>query len=348
MEPRLRLCLLLLGLGIVLALAIKILFPFVGPFLLGFVLAVFLAPVVDWSERRFRLPRGLAVVLVLGLAIALFGFGLGLVVLQILSGLRALAAGKLGRDLLLRWAEWLEAGTGWFRGLPPPLRETAAFFMRLLPERLTGFLQAFLGGVGRVPEWIGFIFLGLVTAYFLARDRERIGQFLFALIPPAWRERAASLKGELVRIFAGLLRAQFFLLFLTFVLSGAWLGVLGFPTPWFLGALLGYLDLLPLVGPGILLLPWAGFRLAVGDWGKGMGLLGLFLFLAIAREVVETRLIGRSLRLHPLAVLAAFYLGLRFFGPGGVVFGPVLLLFLRALYRVLLFSGGLEEGLEKR
>ncbi|MGQ9780101.1 MAG: AI-2E family transporter [Bacillota bacterium] len=348
MEPRLRLGLLLFGLGIALALALRILFPFVGPFLLGFVLAVFIEPAVDWSERRFHLPRGLAVALILGLGITVFGFGLGLMVLQILSGLRAFAAGKLGRDLLLRWAAWLEAGAGWLRGLPSPVRQAAALFVRLLPDRLAAFLQALLGWLGRVPEWIGFIFLGLIIAYFLTRDRELVGRFLLALLPPAWREKAAGIKGEMARAFAGLLQVEFLLFFLTFLLSTAWLGILGFPAPWFLGALMGYLDLLPLVGPGTLLLPWAGFRLAVGDWGKGMGLVGLFLLLVLLRETIEARLLGRRLRLHPLAVLAALYLGLRVFGPGGVFFGPALLLFLRALYGVLLFSGAPKEGLAKR
>ncbi|NLG85432.1 MAG: AI-2E family transporter, partial [Firmicutes bacterium] len=83
------------------------------------------------------------------------------------------------------------------------------------------------------------------------------------------------------------------------------------------------------------------------DWGKGMGLVGLFVLLLLIRETVEARLLGDYLRLHPLAVLAALYLGLRLFGPGGVFWGPALLLFLRTLYGVLAFSVS-EKGLAER
>lgn len=343
MEPRPRLACLTLLFGTALVAATRFLFPFVGPFLMGLIVASLIEPAVAWSERTLRLPRRLSAALLLGLGVLLAGLLLCTVFLQIFRGLRAIALGGLGRDLATSWARFLEAGAGWLRGLPSPVRQAAAATLRLLPDRLAYSLRGLLAALGRVPEWMGFSFLGLVAAYFISRDRSLLGRFLPAFIPREWRGKALAVGDELVRDLTGLLRAQFSLVGLTFLLSGVGLWVLGIGEPWLVGALLGYLDLLPLVGPGAVILPWAGLRLAAGDWGRGVGLAMLFFLLAFVREGAEAKLIGRTLELHPLATLAAIYLGVRLFGAGGFVLGPLLLIFLRALHRALLSSGGLEE-----
>ena len=343
MRFRLRLVCFTVLFGAALALGLRFLFPFVGPFLVGIVAASLIEPGVAWCERVLGLPRrwGSALILLLGVGSA--GVLLAAVSFQVFQGLRELTAGEAGREALARWAGFLETGAGWLRGLPAPLREAAAAALRLLPQRLGESLQGLLFRLGRFSEWMGAVLLGLLIAYFISRDRALLGRFLLRLIPAEWRGRAFGIARELAGHLTRLLEAQLVLVGLTFILSAAGFLLLGIGRPWLAGAIIGYLDLLPLVGPGAIILPWAGFRLAMGDWVKGLGLAALFFLLAFVREAAEAKLLGESLALHPLATMAAVYLGLRFFGWFGMILGPLLFVFLRTFHRALVSAGGFGE-----
>jgi predicted PurR-regulated permease PerM len=79
-----------------------------------------------------------------------------------------------------------------------------------------------------------------------------------------------------------------------------------------------------------------------------LGLVAVFAALTVFRGVAEARLVGRYLGLHPLAVLAAVYIGMRVLGPGGLLLGPLLLVLLRALGHTLALPGGglmIERGI---
>ena len=97
-------------------------------------------------------------------------------------------------------------------------------------------------------------------------------------------------------------------------------GVRGALTVSLIGALI---DLLPLIGVGVLLLPWALFAFFCGRRGLGVGLVVLYLVLTVTRRVIEPRLIGRSMGLHPLAARFALYAGGVLFGPLGMIGVPL-------------------------
>lgn len=335
MEPRLRLFVSLCVLGIGLLVGAKFLLPLVAPFLAGLVIACLIEPLVAWFERSCRLPRWLAASGVLAAVLLLVGLALAMVAVNIWAGLRDLALGDQTTQLPMLLQALTRAAEGGLRSLPVPLREAVLFALRELPARLTGTLQQLLAGLGHLPGWLLFIFLSIMSSYFLCRDREALSRFLLELTPREWRSRARGMKEELLRALTGFIRAQLYLVGLTFVVGTAGLFLLGVRQPWLLGGLLGLLDFLPMIGPGVVLLPWAGVSLVGGRLLQGLELAGLFFVLAGLREAAEARLVGRNLGLHPLVALAAIYVGMRLFGLGGILFGPLLLVVLRGLHAAL-------------
>ena len=335
MEPRLRLFVSLCLVGLGLLVGAKFFLPLVAPFIAGLVIACLIEPLVAWCERSCRLPRWLAASGVLAVVLLLVGLALATVTINIWSGLRDLAVGDRTAQVPQFLQDLIRTGEGGLRTLPAPLREAVLLLLRELPARLTGTLQQLLAGLGHLPGWLLFIFLSIMSAYFLCRDREALSRFLLELTPREWRPRAVGMKDELLRALTGFVRAQLILVGLTFILGTAGLFLLGTRQPWLLGGLLGLLDFLPMIGPGVILLPWAGVSLVRGRWLFGLELTGLFFVLAVFREMTEARLVGRNLGLHPLAALAAIYVGMRLFGLGGILFGPLLLVILRGLHTAL-------------
>ena len=104
----------------------------------------------------------------------------------------------------------------------------------------------------------------------------------------------------------------------------------------------GFLDVLPAVGPGLVFLPWAFYHLTVGETVLGIWLLVTYGVLVVGRTVLEPRVIGTRIGVHPLATLVSLYVGLRLFGVAGFIIGPMVAILLVSLGRTGLVS--LESG----
>ena len=106
-----------------------------------------------------------------------------------------------------------------------------------------------------------------------------------------------------------------------------------------LAILIAVVDFLPLLGTGIILIPWAVVSLLLGEVRLGIGLLVLYAVSSVLRQIFEPKLIGDGLGLHPLLSLAAMYGGLRLFGVWGMILAPLAAAGVRAVF------GG-NEGVE--
>ena len=117
------------------------------------------------------------------------------------------------------------------------------------------------------------------------------------------------------------LRAYFFIFLLTFgeLLLGFLLLRLNYA--FWLAWVTALLDLLPVLGVGLVLLPFGIFELCTGQVLRGVGLLLLYAVITVVRQVVEPRWVGKSLGVHPLLLLFGIYAGLRIFGVAGLLVG---------------------------
>jgi predicted PurR-regulated permease PerM len=111
---------------------------------------------------------------------------------------------------------------------------------------------------------------------------------------------------------------------LTFLQGFIGLALLRVPYAFLLAVLLAVVDFLPLLGTGVILLPWAAVSLLLGEVKLGIGLAVLYGVTSVVRQVLEPKLIGEGLGLHPLVSLAAMYGGLRLFGVWGMILAPLL------------------------
>ena len=92
------------------------------------------------------------------------------------------------------------------------------------------------------------------------------------------------------------------------------------------------MDILPVLGVGTALLPWAIFRLLGGNTWGGVGLILLYAVITVVRQITEPHLVGKSIGLHPLVTLFAFFAGMKLFGLWGIIKGPVGLVMIEQSY----------------
>ena len=83
-------------------------------------------------------------------------------------------------------------------------------------------------------------------------------------------------------------------------------------------------DALPVLGTGSVLLPWSLISLLQGNVAQAIGLVGIYVVVAVTRSVLEPRLLGKHLGLDPLVTLIALYVGYKLWGIAGMILSPLL------------------------
>lgn len=98
------------------------------------------------------------------------------------------------------------------------------------------------------------------------------------------------------------------------------------------GICTGLLDALPVLGTGIVIVPWILVVVLQGEYGAAVILGITYGICTLVREVLEPRLVGRRLGLFPILVLMGVYVGVKVYGTGGIVLGPLSLLVIQELW----------------
>jgi len=212
---------------------------------------------------------------------------------------------------------------GWSRSyerlkLPAEVRRRIDESLLDAGDRVEGRVrESVVAGVGLV-SYLPWLVLIPVLAFFLLKDAESLRQSALNALPQRFRGRGYRLFEELNTTLAAYIRAQLLACVLVGTVCGMGFAALGLPYAVLLGVFAGVLEFVPLVGP-LLAAVIAGVIAALHApmlalWSTG--------FLAIIRViedyVVYPRLMGRGIRLHPLAVILAVLAGLELGGVAGI------------------------------
>lgn len=194
---------------------------------------------------------------------------------------------------------------------------------------LTGSLR-YLSVAGRVGT---FVVVSFICVVLFAREIEgwRQGLLSLAAIEPAIDHilsiilRIGKKLGSMVKTY---LRTQTIILICISITAAVGLYLGGSSEGWFYGLLAGFMDFLPFIGTGIVLIPLGVMAFLRGRIASGVIIIVTYFLCVIIREFLEPRLLGNGLKFSPVAILISVYAGVIYYGIGGVILGPVTLLIL--------------------
>ncbi len=326
--------LLLVGIFVVLWLGVTYLLPILFPFLLGAGVALAADPAVRFAQRKLKLPRpwasGLGVTVTLVLLTALLSLAGALLVRELGDLASAVpdleqTAQKgtvLMQDFLVGMAQRAP------EGIRPVLTRTALQLfddsnavIEQVTRRIPGMVSSVLG---RVPDSALGLGTGLIASYLISARLPRMRKAISARLPESFHQRYLPALRRARKALGGWLRAQGRLALMTYGIVAV--GFLLLRVPYGLGwaILVALVDAVPMLGTGLILVPWALVSFLQREPVRAIGLLCIFVVAACARAVLEPRLVGRQLGLDPLLTLLALYLGYRLWGIPGMLIAPIL------------------------
>lgn len=314
-----------------------------GSVLLPFLLGLIPAQAADKAVGRLqnRMPRWLAACLCVAAFYILFFLAvwvLGQVLfrelenffhsLPALTGALAAPVSRL-EETLLRLASRFPDGVG------AALEQWVQEFFRSgagLGETLYNNVFSFVTNLLRKAPDIGlFILTTVLSGFMLAVDLPRLKALWEKKAPKLWQEKWQVVQEKLKGTLFCWLKAQGKLMLVTFLVLTAGFLIIGIRYPLLFGLLIAGLDALPVLGSGLILIPWSIVQFLVGNTFWGVGLLCIYGAAALTRTALEPRMLGKQMGLDPLLTLLALYTGYRFFGIFGMIFFPMGAMFVKQI-----------------
>ena len=212
---------------------------------------------------------------------------------------------------------------------------------RLLNNTLNSLMSSLSGSLPSaaanlasiIPEALLFVAILLISAFYFSTDSKAISKALVSLLPDKWQEKLPQAKTTVVKTLKGYIKAYFTIMLLTFFEVFIGLSILNVSYAFLLSLIIAVVDILPILGTGTVLVPWAIFSFVTSDSRLGMGLLILYAVISVVRQIAEPKIVGNTLGLHPLAALASVYFGIKLIGFSGIFIGPVAALLLKSFFK---------------
>ena len=202
---------------------------------------------------------------------------------------------------------------------------------------LTTPLTSLLSTAKQIPSVLIAVVITLVASCFMTTEFPKVMQFFRLQVPERRREDLDRAKVLLKSSLGKMGKAYALIMLVTFIEMSLGLTVLRligvFQSNYIImiAAVTAIIDIVPVLGTGTILIPWAIYSLITGSFGMGIGLIVLYAAITVIRQVIEPKLVAGQLGLSPIVTIAALYLGLKIFGVLGMLIAPVLIIMLKLL-----------------
>lgn len=307
---------------------------FVLKYLLPFVIAIAVAALMqkpaEIVSRKIHIKKGICATIISAvLYITLAGLLL-LMVFKVFSFTgRAVTSLSALSNTAVEIFERLEATFGrLLTQLSPDFKGAFNKIISDMIESITGKLSLFLsetatGIVKAAPSFLFSSIVALAATCYIAKDFDGLVSFSKSLIKPKTVEALCDIKKILKTSVLKILAGYLILMVITFFELALGLLILGTKNWLLIALIIAFIDVLPVLGVGAVLIPWGIINIIIGNSFLGVGLMILYIIIVLIRNFAEPKIVGIKVGINPLFILFAMFLGLRLFGFAGLIILPV-------------------------
>lgn len=351
-----RLSIVIVSIGLI-YISIVYVIPLVLPFILGWMIAAIIQPMVNKIQQITHLPRLVSILLALFFVFILFfvitAMAIYIITKELVQFIYLLPGyitqffqflqERLPFEVIQKYYEQFYV---WYatqfqhtpieQSIKPDqwLQMVVNQLIRLIQQLLTGITQFVIA----IPNAATIIVFTLLAAIFISKDLTRINDWVWSKIPTRIKQTVGNVYKNLRTALWGFMKTQFILISSTMILSSIGLWILNIKHAFAIGILIGFIDIIPFLGTGTIFIPWILYLFFTQQYSLVVGLSILYGLIIISRQLMEPKLLSANFGIHPLHALIALFVGLQILGFWGLWLGPFFVIILQTLHRSNFFT----------
>ncbi len=303
---------------------IRYVFMLLGPFLVAWLICVVSRPLQNFLRNRLHFSNNLTALVVVLIAL-LITTGL----IMVMIGLLAAALGAVGpyvSDLATHLGNAGDEINDFFFMVDLNTLPFDKLFQQWedMITTISGqSLGKLLGLAQGMPGALIWLIITFVATYYWCANEIRVRNGLSLLFPKRFRHSIRDSYDQISDVMGAYIRAQVELMAIDAVICLIGFLIMGIKMPIACAVIAGICGVVPLIGPVIIVGPLAIWGLLMQDISMVVGMLVVMLAFIVVRNVLQPKIVGDKVGLHPLLALASIFIGMKVFGAVGLILGPV-------------------------
>lgn len=351
-HPLKRLLLVIAGM-VILYFSLKYMILFFYPFLIAMTISYMMNPFVTYLENTIKIPRTISTILSISIFLIIILFISSLLFTEFIQGTTYLAEQipAYFQDFIV-FIESLISNkiiplyhklTSFLQTLNPSQQITTNEYLNQFTSQIAKTGTTFLRNVllkipailSLLPQSITmFIFIILAT-FFMTNDWNKLKTVLSNFLPVSLNRTGKTMLVQIEKSLLGFIKAQFILVLTSAVIIIIGLLFLQIDHALTIALLIAVVDLLPLIGTGIVFIPWIIFLFLNANYSLTIGLTILYMIVVVSRQILEPKILSTAIGINPLVALLILFISIQLWGPlPGIIIAPFFLVLTSALYQV--------------
>lgn len=198
-------------------------------------------------------------------------------------------------------------------------------------------LLSILDTAKAIPTTLVSILVALIACCFMTSDYKTLRQLVLGFFRPETRDKIVRGKNLLVPSLGKMAKAYGKIIAITFCEISLGLSVLKllgiFDSGYIfiIALIIALIDIVPVLGTGTVLIPWALISLFNGNYGMAIGLIIMYVCITVIRQIIEPKLVAAQLGIPAFLMVIAMFMGTKLFGFIGLFLLPITLVMLKLL-----------------
>lgn len=184
------------------------------------------------------------------------------------------------------------------------------------------FISSFAASI---PGLFVKLVLLIISSVFIAMDYNKLMEFCLNQMSQRARGIFIEVKNYVVGTLFVVIASYALIMTITFVELSIGLKLIGIEHAVLIAGGIAIFDILPVLGTGGIMLPWAVFSLVRGQTSLAVGLILVYVFVTVVRNILEPKIVGSQLGLHPIVTLSSMFAGVQLLGVVGLFGFPIFL-----------------------
>lgn len=316
--------------------SLKYLLPMFLPFIFAYFLSWCIKPITVFLNQRCRVNKKISTIILLGIIVSVLVIGIGSVVNVAMKQVRNLCSnyGKYEKkldDITDKTCNMLERYSG------VDSDEIKIYVNKgidtvsdigMSADTVSIVMNKSIDTVIVIGEIFVFILTMIISSYYILNGKEKKRP---SHRQPILYQDIRHLSSRVGRVCVAYVKTQLIIMAITSIVCFIGFMLIKSNYAVLLALVVGFLDALPLIGIGIILIPCGIIYLIMGSYVKAVIIFVTFAICYLVREFLEPRLMGHQIGITPLATIMSMYVGYQVFGIIGVILGPVGYILLKTL-----------------